>query len=102
MGNGYFIYEEPKQENGDYAQLVGVNDIYDKTVEGRVNGDRIVINAGSKVIEIDGEEVKFNSPAVIERETGLSKAAFKRAVGRLLKNGKIEINQLKIRKVEEK
>ncbi len=42
------------------------------------------------------------SPAVIERETGLSKAAFKRAVGRLLKNGKIEINQLKIRKVEEK
>ncbi len=42
------------------------------------------------------------SPAVIERETGLSKAAFKRAVGRLLRNGKIEINQLKIRKVEEK
>ena len=31
MGNGYFIYEEPKQENGDYAQLVGVNDVYDKT-----------------------------------------------------------------------
>lgn len=31
MGNGYFIYEEPKLENGDYAQLVGVNDVYDKT-----------------------------------------------------------------------
>ena len=31
MGNGYFIYEEPKQENGDYAQLVGINDVYDKT-----------------------------------------------------------------------
>ena len=42
-------------------------DIYDKTVEGRVNGDRVVINAGSKVIEIDGEEFKFSSPAVIER-----------------------------------
>lgn len=31
MGNGYFIYEEPKQENGDYAQLVGKNSVYDKT-----------------------------------------------------------------------
>ena len=38
------------------------------------------------------------SPAVIERETGLSKAAFKRAVGRLLKNGSIQINDGKIRK----
>lgn len=37
------------------------------------------------------------SPEVIERETGMSKAAFKRAVGRLLKNGKIEIIQGKIR-----
>lgn len=38
------------------------------------------------------------SPAVIERETGLSKAAFKRAVGRLLKNGRIEIRDKKIYK----
>ena len=39
------------------------------------------------------------SPAVIERETGLSKAAFKRAVGRLLKNRCIQIQEGKIRKV---
>ena len=38
------------------------------------------------------------SPAVIERETGLSKAAFKRAIGRLLKTGKIKIEESKIRK----
>lgn len=38
------------------------------------------------------------APAVIERETGLSKAAFKRAVGRLLKTGRITINEGKIRK----
>lgn len=36
------------------------------------------------------------SPAVIEREMGLSKNAFKRAVGRLLKEGKIEIREKSI------
>lgn len=36
-------------------------------------------------------------PQVIERETGMSKAAFKRAVGRLLKIGKIEITNGVIR-----
>jgi hypothetical protein len=39
------------------------------------------------------------SPAVIERELGLSKNAFKRAVGRLLKQGKIQINPTGIRKI---
>ena len=33
------------------------------------------------------------SPQVIERELGLSKNAFKRAVGRLLKEGRIEIHE---------
>lgn len=39
------------------------------------------------------------TPQVIERETGMSKAAFKRAVGRLLKQKKIEIVNGKIRKI---
>ena len=39
------------------------------------------------------------SPEVIDRETGLSKAAFKRAVGRLLKQGKIEITESGIRRI---
>ncbi len=40
------------------------------------------------------------SPEVIERELGMSKAAFKRAVGRLLKQGKITIQAGKIRGLE--
>lgn len=39
------------------------------------------------------------SPEVIERELSMSKAAFKRAVGRLLKQRKIEIKDGKIRKI---
>ena len=39
------------------------------------------------------------SPAIIQRELGLSKNAFKRAVGRLLKQGKIEITKTSIRRL---
>ena len=38
------------------------------------------------------------SPEVIQREFGLSKASFKRAVGHLLKEGKIEIRERRIYK----
>ena len=41
------------------------------------------------------------SPEVIKRETGLSKAAFKRAVGRLYKERKISLVDGKIRRIEE-
>ncbi len=50
------------------------------------------------ILDYDGV-LPFNdkaSPAVIEREMGLSKNAFKRAVGRLLKEGKIEIHEKNI------
>ena len=40
------------------------------------------------------------NPEVIKRELGLSKNAFKRAVGRLLKEGRIVITERAIRKVE--
>lgn len=46
------------------------------------------------ILSFDGV-LPFNdkaSPELIERELGLSKAAFKRAVGRLLKAGRIEIH----------
>ena len=39
------------------------------------------------------------SPEVIKRETGLSKNAFKRAVGHLYKERRIDLNGGKIRKV---
>ena len=38
------------------------------------------------------------SPEIIKREFGLSKAAFKRAIGHLLKEGKVEIRDHKIRR----
>ena len=38
------------------------------------------------------------SPEIIKREFGLSKAAFKRAIGHLLKEGKVEIKDNKIRR----
>ncbi len=41
------------------------------------------------------------SPEVIKREFGLSKAAFKRAVGHLMKEGKVEIVNRRIRRVQE-
>jgi hypothetical protein len=47
-----------------------------------------------KLIESYDGVLPFNdkaSPETIKRETGMSKNEFKRAVGRLLKNGKIEI-----------
>ena len=37
------------------------------------------------------------SPEVIKRELGMSKASFKRAVGKLLKEGKIELSDTSIR-----
>lgn len=41
------------------------------------------------------------SPEVIKREFGLSKNAFKRAVGRLMKQGKVEISGGRIRRLQE-
>ena len=56
-----------------------------------------------KVIEEFDGVLPFNdkaSPEVIAREFKLSKNAFKRAVGHLLKEGKIEITEKSIRKID--
>lgn len=58
-----------------------------------------------KVMEVIGEFAGVlpftdkSSPEVIKRETGLSKNAFKRAVGRLYKEHRIEITEKSIRKI---
>lgn len=55
-----------------------------------------------KVIEEFDGVLPFNdkaSPEVIKREFSLSKNAFKRAVGHLLKEGRIEITEKSIRKI---
>ena len=54
-----------------------------------------------RVIEEYGGVLPFNdkaSPEVIKREMHMSKNAFKRAVGRLYKERKIEITETSIRK----
>lgn len=51
-----------------------------------------VINEFAGVLPFDDKA----SPEVIQREFGLSKAAFKRAVGHLLKEGKVEIKDRRI------
>lgn len=56
-----------------------------------------------EVIEEYDGVLPFNdrvSPEIIERETGLSKNAFKRGVGRLLKEGRVEITERSIKKVK--
>lgn len=56
-----------------------------------------------KVIESYDGVLPFNdkvSPEVIKKEFGLSKNAFKRAVGRLLKEGQIEITERSIRLIK--
>ena len=50
-------------------------------------------------LEASGGKLPFTDkadPELIKRELGLSKNAFKRAVGRLLKSGKIEIREKSI------
>ena len=57
-----------------------------------------------EVIEAYAGVLPFNdkaSPEVIMREMKMSKNAFKRAVGRLYKERKIEITDQSIRKVQE-
>ena len=56
-----------------------------------------------QVIEEFEGVLPFNdrvSPEIIKREFGLSKAAFKRAVGRLLKQGRIQITENRIIKIQ--
>ena len=51
-----------------------------------------VINEFAGVLPFDDKA----SPEVIQREFGLSKGAFKRAIGHLMKEGKVEIKDKRI------
>ncbi len=56
-----------------------------------------------KLLDSYGGALPFNdkaSPEIIKRETGMSKNEFKRAVGHLLKAGRIEITESEIRKIK--
>ncbi len=102
----------PKREM--YGTVEIGRDIQARVVEVLEDG-RLTLSIREKAyvqMEKDGEEVlriidsydgvlPFNdkvSPEIIKRETGMSKNEFKRAVGNLLKAGKIEITEKVIRR----
>jgi predicted RNA-binding protein (virulence factor B family) len=102
----------PKKEM--YGQIRAGEDITARVTEVKPDG-RLTLSIREKAylqIEKDAQEIlsiidsydgvlPFNdkvSPEIIKRETGMSKNEFKRAVGNLLKAGKIEITDKVIRK----
>lgn len=103
----------PKHEDVSYLRL---GDVITAEVMGIKEDGKLDISMRKKAyLQMDDDAVKVldiidsyagvlpftekASPEIIFRETGLSKAAFKRAVGRLYKERKITINHGKIRKV---
>ncbi len=103
----------PKREM--YGQVHAGEDLTARVAEVKPDG-RLTLSIREKAylqIENDAKEIlsiidsydgvlPFNdkvSPEIIKRETGMSKNEFKRAVGNLLKNGKIEITEKVIRRI---
>lgn len=103
----------PKKEL--YGNVEIGDDITARVIQVREDG-KLSLSVREKAylqIEKDAEEIlkiidsydgvlPFNdkvSPEIIKRETGMSKNEFKRAVGNLLKNGKIEIKEKVIRRI---
>ena len=83
--SGYRVGDEVRVRDKAGSQIFSDSDLVMKVIE-----------------EFDGV-LPFNdkaSPEVIAREFKLSKNAFKRAVGHLLKEGKIEITEKSIRKID--
>lgn len=88
------------------ARVIAVHEDGKLDLSIRDKSYRIIETDALKVIELiesfDGV-LPFNdkaSPEVIKRETQMSKNEFKRAVGYLLKNGRIEITEKSIRKLK--
>jgi predicted RNA-binding protein (virulence factor B family) len=103
----------PKKEL--YGKVEIGEDISARVIQVREDG-KLTLGIRDKAylqIEKDAEEIlkiidsydgvlPFNdkvSPEIIKRETGMSKNEFKRAVGNLLKAGKIEIKEKVIRRI---
>ena len=88
------------------ARVIAVHEDGKRDLSIRDKSYRIIETDAVKVMELiesfDGV-LPFNdkaSPEVIKRETQMSKNEFKRAVGHLLKNGRIEITEKSIRKIQ--
>ena len=111
--------------DGQFSGLIPKKEMYGNvkigdTIEARVTAvkedgklDLSIREKAYLQLGIDGEKIMalidsydgvlpFNdkvSPEIIRRETGMSKNEFKRAVGHLLKEGKIQIGEKVIRRV---
>lgn len=87
------------------ARVTGVKDDGKLDITMRGGKSEQMDDDGEKILKLLDEYAgvlpftEKASPAVIFRETGLSKAAFKRAVGRLYKQRRITINDGKIKSV---
>ncbi|RHP91431.1 RNA-binding protein [Eisenbergiella sp. OF01-20] len=88
------------------ARVIAVHEDGKLDLSIRDKSYRMIETDALKVLELiesfDGV-LPFNdkaSPEVIKRETQMSKNEFKRAVGHLLKNGRIEITEKSIRKIK--
>lgn len=88
------------------ARVIAVHEDGKLDLSIRDKSYRMIETDALKVMELiesfDGV-LPFNdkaSPEVIKRETQMSKNEFKRAVGHLLKNGRIEITEKSIRKIK--
>lgn len=98
-----------------YGKVVLEEDITARVIQVRPDGkltlsirDKAYLQIGKdaeeimKIIDSYDGVLPFNdkvSPEIIKRETGMSKNEFKRAVGNLLKAGKIEIKEKVIRRL---
>ena len=103
----------PVHENADYLKLGDV--IEAKVTDVKADGKLDLTLREKAYIQMDADSQKIlelldsyagvlpfsekASPEVIKRETGLSKNAFKRAVGHLYKERKVDLHDGKIRKL---
>ena len=80
--------------SGNFGVFVAVDDKYSAYIQINEDAESVlsVIEEFAGVLPFDDHA----SPEVIKREFGLSKNAFKRAVGHLMKEGKVEIRDRRI------
>jgi hypothetical protein len=89
-------YEKAKARVANVREDGKLNLSLQKPIREQINNDSEMVY---NIIESYGGTLPFNDKAdkeVIEKEFGLSKNAFKRAVGHLLKEGKIRITEKNI------
>ena len=116
MGDNIIKQREARRSHGLHVRNLNVGEWITARVTSVKEDGKLDLSLRERIPEqmiIDGEKVisviksfdgalPFNdkaSPEVIKREMGMSKNEFKRAVGNLYKNGKVDITDGRIRKL---